>query len=62
MLIQPLRSGNENLTPYGLLLEDVRVGSNSFTHLCYSYIKREGNKVLTVWLDLLLMFQNFLCG
>lgn len=45
MLIQPLRSGNESLTPYSLLLEDVRVGSNSFAQLCYSYVKREGNKV-----------------
>ena len=41
VLIQPLRSGNESLTHYGLLLEDVRVCSNSFTQLRYSYVKRE---------------------
>ena len=45
VLIQPLRSGNESLTPYGLLLEDVWVCSNSFTQFRYFYVKRESNKV-----------------
>ena len=45
VLIQYLQSGVEFLSPYGLLLEDVRLVANSFNQLRYSQVKRESNKV-----------------
>ena len=46
MLIQVLKNGCVDLSPCGLLLDDVRYRSNFFTQLNYSYVKREGNKVV----------------
>ena len=45
LLISALRGGTKNLSPYGILLEDVWVCSTLFTQLCYSYVKREDNKI-----------------
>ena len=45
LLISALRGGTKNLSPYGILLEDVRVCSTLFTQLRYSYVKREDNKI-----------------
>uniref|UniRef100_A0A7N2MFF8 RNase H type-1 domain-containing protein n=1 Tax=Quercus lobata TaxID=97700 RepID=A0A7N2MFF8_QUELO len=45
MLIQALKNGYVDLSPCGLLLDDVRYRSNFFTPLHYSHVKREGNKV-----------------
>lgn len=45
VLMLSLQSGAEFLTPYGLLLEDVRLVSNSFNELCYFHDKRKSNKI-----------------
>ena len=44
-VIKALREGEQLLSPTGLLLEDVRMFSQSFETLLYSYSKREGNSV-----------------
>ena len=46
MLIQVLKNGCVDLSPCGLLSDDVWYRSNFFTQLNYSYVKREGNKVV----------------
>ena len=46
MLIQVLKNGCIDLSPCGLLLDDVRYRSNFFTQLNYFYVKREDNKVI----------------
>ena len=43
--IKALREGEQLLSPTGLLLEDVRMLSQSFEKLLYSHLKREGNFV-----------------
>ena len=45
MLILALKNGCVDLSPYGLLLDDVWYRSNFFTQLHYSHVKRKGNKV-----------------
>ena len=44
-IIKALREGEQLLSPTGLLLEDVRMFSQSFETLLYSHSKREGNSV-----------------
>ena len=46
MLIQALKNGYVDLSPCGLLLDDVRYRSNFFTPLHYSHVKRGGDKVV----------------
>ena len=45
MLIQVLKNGCVELSPCGLLLDDVRYSSNFFTQLHYFHVKREDNKI-----------------
>ena len=46
MLIQALKkNGCVDLSPCGLLLDDVWYSSNFFTQLHYSHVKREDNKI-----------------
>ena len=40
-----LKRGEHSLSPFGLLVEDIKVSSASFRTLLYSHTKREGNKV-----------------
>ena len=40
-----LREDASSLTPFGLLIDDVKSLANSFDELSYSYTKREGNQV-----------------
>ena len=40
-----LINGEQSLSPFGLLVEDIKVSSASFHTLLYSHTKREGNKV-----------------
>ena len=40
-----LKRGEHSLSPFGLLVEDIKVPSASFCTLLYSHTKREGNKV-----------------
>ena len=44
-LIQALKSEKRNLSPMGLLIEDVKMFANNFVRLLYSHIKRNGNRV-----------------
>ena len=44
-IIKALMEGEQLLSPTGLLLEDVRMFSQSFETLLYSHSKREGNFV-----------------
>ncbi|XP_023896373.2 uncharacterized protein LOC112008270 [Quercus suber] len=44
-LIQALKSQKQNLSPLGSLVEDVKVYSNHFQRVLYSYVKRNGNSV-----------------
>ena len=44
-LIKALEAEDHNLSPWGLLLEDVKLVANSFVSLSYSHIKRNGNNV-----------------
>ena len=44
-LIQALKSQEQNLSPLGLLVEDVKVYSNHFQRVLYSHVKRNGNSV-----------------
>ena len=44
-LIKALESEDHNLSPWGLLVEDVKLVANSFVSLLYSHIKRNGNSV-----------------
>ncbi|XP_050278252.1 uncharacterized protein LOC126719775 [Quercus robur] len=44
-LIQPLKAEDHNLSPLGLLVEDVRLFANNFVRLLYSHIKRSGNSI-----------------
>ena len=45
VVIKALREEEQLLSPTGLLLEDVRMLSQSFQKLLYSHTKREGNSV-----------------
>ena len=45
VVIKALRKEEQLLSPTGLLLEDVRMLSQSFQKLLYSHTKREGNSV-----------------
>ena len=45
VVIKALREKEQLLSPTGLLLEDVRMLSQSFQKLLYSHTKREGNSV-----------------
>ena len=40
-----MEAEDHNLSPWGLLLEDVKLVANSFVSLSYSHIKRNGNNV-----------------
>ena len=40
-----LKRGEHSLSPFGLLVEDIKLSSASFSTLLYSHTKREGNKV-----------------
>ena len=42
---QALKRGEHSLSPFGLLVEDIKLSSASFSTLLYSHTKREGNKV-----------------
>ena len=44
-LIQALKSQEQNLSPLGLLVEDVKLYSNHFQRVLYSHVKRNGNSV-----------------
>ena len=44
-LIQALKSQEQNLSPWGLLVEDVKVYGTKFRRLLYSHIKRNDNSV-----------------
>ena len=44
-LIQALKAEDHNLSPWGLLVEDVKLVANSFVSLSYFHIKRNGNSV-----------------
>ena len=44
-LIQALKAEDHNLSPLGLLVEDVKLFANNFVRLSYSHIKRSGNSV-----------------
>ena len=44
-LIQALKAEDHNLSPLGLLVEDVKLFANFFVRLLYSHIKRSGNSV-----------------
>ena len=44
-LIQALKAKDHNLSPLGLLVEDVKLFANNFVSLSYSHIKRSGNSV-----------------
>ena len=39
-----LINDEKSLSPFGLLIEDVKLFSSCFSKLLYSYTKREGNK------------------
>ena len=45
-VIKALREGEQPLSPTGLLLENVRMLSQSFETVLYSHSKREGNFVV----------------
>ena len=40
-----MKSQEQNLSPLGLLVEDVKVYSNHFQRVLYSHVKRNGNSV-----------------
>ena len=40
-----MEAEDHNLSPWGLLVEDVKLVANSFVSLSYSHIKRNGNNV-----------------
>nr|XP_023875864.1 uncharacterized protein LOC111988307 [Quercus suber] len=44
-LIKALKAEDHNLSPLGLLVEDVKLVANNFVSLSYSHIKRSGNSV-----------------
>ena len=44
-LIQALKSQEQNLSPLGSLVEDVKLYSNHFQRVLYSHVKRNGNSV-----------------
>ena len=44
-LIQALKSQEQNLSPWGLLLEDVKVYETKFSRLLYSHVKRNDDSV-----------------
>ena len=44
-LIKALKAEDLNLSPWGLLVEDVKLVANSFVSLSYSHIKRNGISV-----------------
>ena len=44
-LIQALKAEDHNLSPLGLLVEDVKLFAKKFVRLLYSYITRSGNSV-----------------
>ena len=44
-LIQALKSQEQNLSPLGLLVGDVKLYSNHFQKVLYSHVKRNGNSV-----------------
>ena len=44
-LIQALKAEEHNLSPTGLLIEDVKMFANNYVILLYSHIKRNGNSV-----------------
>ena len=44
-VIKALREDASSLSPFGLLLDDVKSLANSFEELSYSHTRREGNQV-----------------
>ena len=44
-LIKALKSAECSLSPTGLLIDDVKRVANSFVHLLYSHVKRNGNRI-----------------
>ena len=64
-LIQALKVEDHNLSPLGLLVEDVKLFANNFVRLSYSHIKRSGNSVahnLIIWRNMLYTYQIFKYG
>ena len=48
------------LSSNGLLTDDVRYGARLFTQLCYSHVKKEGNKVAHNLTQYTLCFLDFI--
>ena len=48
-LIQALKSEESSLSPTGLLIEDVKMFANNFVSLLYSHIKRNNNRVCSLF-------------
>ena len=44
-LIQALKAQEQNLLPWGLLVEDVKEYGKKFRRVSYSHVKRNGNSV-----------------
>ena len=44
-LIKALKSQEQNLSPWGLLVEDVKAYGTKFRRLLYSHVKRNDNSV-----------------
>ena len=58
-VIKALREDASSLSPFGLLIDDVKSLANSFDELSYSHTKREGNQVahgLTKYAKIILDF------
>ena len=62
VIIKALKEEETSLTTHGLVLQDAKFFSISFTQLCYSHIRREGNIVAHNLVVMLGMFQIMLCG
>ena len=56
VLIKALVDENNSLASFGLLVDDVKELSQGINQLLYSHTKREGNVVLIIWRDMLLIF------
>ena len=45
VLMKALKGGDQFLSTVGLVMDDIRYDANLFYQLCYSHVRREGNKV-----------------
>ena len=59
-LIQALKSQEHNLSPWGLLIEDVKVYGTKFRRLLYSHVKRNGNSVVHYCILILFRFYSWM--